>query len=73
MKALLLGIELLSGLLLIAAILIHSPKGEGLGAIGGQAKMFNNPNKGMEAGLDRFTYAMATIFLTVATILGVFF
>ena len=73
MKNILVTIELISGLLLIGAILIHTPKGEGLGAIGGQAKMFNNPHKGMEAGLDRFTYIVATIFLGVATVLGIFF
>ena len=73
MRELLLGIELISGLLLIIAILIHSPKGEGLGAIGGQARMFNTPKNGVEAGLDKFTYAMATIFLVVATMLGLFF
>ena len=73
MKGLLLGIELVSGLLLIGAILLHSPKGEGLGAIGGQARMFNNPNKGVEAGLDRFTYVIAGVFMVTATVLGLFF
>ena len=73
MKTLLLIIELLSGLLLIGAILIHSPKGEGIGSIGGPAKMFNSPQKDMEKGLDQFTYILTAVFLIIATILGVFY
>lgn len=73
MRELLIGIELLSGLGLIVAVLLHSPKGEGLGSIGGQARMFNNPYKELEAPLNRITYGLATIFMVVATILGLFY
>ena len=63
MKTFLLTIEVISGLALIIAILLHSPKGEGLGGIGGQARMFNAPQKDMESGLNKFTYVVAAIFL----------
>ena len=42
MKNTLLIIEVISGILLIGAILLHSPKGEGIGGIGGQARMLNS-------------------------------
>ena len=73
MKTLLISIEVISGLVLIVAILLHSPKGEGLGAIGGQAQLFNAPQKDMERGLTRFTGVLALIFMVVATILGLFY
>ena len=73
MKTLLITLELLSGLSLIVAILLHSPKGEGLGAIGGQAKLFNNSQSDLEKGLDRVTYVLAAIFFGVAAILGLFY
>ena len=73
MKTVLLIIELLSGIILIAAILLHSPKGEGLGSIGGAAKLYSNGPKNLEAGLNRFTAVIAFIFLLTASILGFFF
>ena len=39
----------------------HSAKGEGLGAIGGQAKIFGS-QKGVEAGLNRLTTGLAILW-----------
>ena len=72
MKVLLLGIEFLISAILIIAILLHTPKGEGLGAIGGSARLFNS-QQGLEAGLTRFTKVLASLFLVLAIILGVFY
>lgn len=72
MKIALLVIELLSSIGLIITVLLHSAKGEGLGGIGGQAKMFNTQND-MESGLRRFTMTLAIIFVVSAGILGVFY
>ncbi|RAP28007.1 preprotein translocase subunit SecG [Candidatus Marinamargulisbacteria bacterium SCGC AG-343-D04] len=71
-KNILLSIEFISAVLLIIAVLLHSAKGEGLGGIGGQARIFNS-QKGLESGLDKITYALAFIFLLTAGIFGVFF
>jgi preprotein translocase subunit SecG len=46
---------------LIIAVLLHSAKGEGLGAIGGQAKVFGS-QKGVEAGLNRLTTGLAILW-----------
>ena len=73
MKMFLLISEFVLGIVLITAILLHSPKGEGLGSIGGQAQMFNQPQKGLEAGLNRFTYIVATLFFVIAAVLGLYY
>ncbi len=72
MKTLLLSIEIFTAISLIIAILLHSAKGEGLGAIGGGARMFKS-QRGLEAGLNTVTSTLATIFLVTAGLLGVFF
>ena len=73
MKTLLLSIELISGVALVIAVLLHAPKGEGLGAIGGQARMFTSTHTEMEKTLDKWTYILATCFFVSAAILGIFY
>lgn len=65
----LLGVEILLGLMLVVLILLHQPKGEGMGGIGGTATLFHG-KRGAEAGLDRVTYTVAVLFMIVCTILG---
>jgi preprotein translocase subunit SecG len=62
-------IEAVSAVCLIAAILMHSVKGEGLAGIGGQARLFSS-QKGMESGLNKITGTLAAIFLVMALLIG---
>ena len=62
MQLALLIIEIISGILLIGAILLHSPKSEGMGAIGGQARSFKAPTNDMESGLKKITYVLIFFF-----------
>lgn len=55
---------------LIAAVLLHSAKGEGLAGIGGQAHMFGS-QKGVEAGLNKITTGIAAGWILVALALAV--
>ncbi len=73
MQIALLVIEIISGILLIGAILIHSPKSEGMGAIGGQARSFKPPTDDMESGLKKITFILILLFFGSAVILGLFF
>ena len=73
MQLILLIIEIISGILLIGAILIHSPKSEGMGAIGGQARSFKTPVNDMEAGLKKVTFVFILLFFGSAVILGLFY
>ena len=70
MKGLFLILQLVSAVLLILAILLHSAKGEGLGGIGGSARLFGTP-KGMEEGLDRITWGLAIAFVVISIVLAV--
>lgn len=62
-------LQILSGIGLIALILMHSAKGEGLGGIGGGANLFSGPSQA-EAGLDRITWVCVGLFLFLSALLG---
>ena len=70
MRGFLLLLQLLAAVALIIAVLMHTAKGEGLGGIGGAARIFGTP-KGMEKGLDRITWACAIAFLTISILLAI--
>ena len=71
MKVALLIFQFVSAIVLVIAVLLHTAKGEGLGGIGGSAKLFGTP-KGMEQGLDRITWICAICFLTISIILAIY-
>lgn len=54
---------------IIVLVLLHSPKGEGMGGIGGAATVFSG-KRGAEAGIDRVTWIFCFSFLIVCGILG---
>lgn len=62
-------VEVLLAVGLIGLVLLHAPKGDGLGGIGGSATLFTG-KRGAEAGLDKVTWAFFGLFLLVCTILG---
>ena len=62
-------IQIASSVVLIGLVLIHSPKGDGIGAIGGTAQLFSS-QKGAEAALNRITAWTAGIFYFVSFVLG---
>ena len=70
MKGFLLIVQFLTAALLIVAVLLHTAKGEGLGGIGGSAKLFGTP-KGLEEGLDRITWGLAITFIVVSILLAI--
>ncbi len=59
----------LSAILLIILVLLHSPKGDGLGALGGQAQLFSS-SKTAEQNLNRITWSVASAFLAISVLLG---
>ncbi|MBY0404846.1 MAG: preprotein translocase subunit SecG [Cyanobacteria bacterium] len=62
----------LSAVLLILFVLLHSPKGDGIGGIGGAAQLFSS-KKGAEATLNKTTGWIAGIFYLVSFLLGSYF
>ena len=62
-------IQIISALLLIVLILLHSPKGDGIAGIGGASHVFAS-QKSAEKGLNKLTGIVAAIFLICTFLLG---
>lgn len=58
-----------SAFLSIVMILLHSPKGDGLGGIGGQSQMFTS-TKSAENTLNRITWALSITFMALTIVLS---
>lgn len=61
--------QVVSAVLLIVLILMHSPKGDGIAGIGNAAQMFAS-QKSAEKGLNKLTAIVAAIFLVCVFLLG---
>ena len=63
------AVQILSGIVLTTLILLHAPKGEGLGGIGGSASLFTGPSQA-EAGLDKVTWISVGLFIFTSALVG---
>jgi len=59
----------ISAIGLTILVLLHSPKGDGIGAIGGQAQLFSS-TKSAELTLNRITWTLTVIFLSLTVVLS---
>jgi preprotein translocase subunit SecG len=50
-------------------VLLHSPKGDGLGALGGQAQLFTS-TKSAETTLNRVTWTLTALFMGLTVVLS---
>ena len=62
-------IETVCAVLLIILILMHSPKGDGIGGIGGASHIFAS-QKSAEKGLNKLTGIICAIFILCTFLLG---
>ncbi|MEB3304678.1 MAG: preprotein translocase subunit SecG [Cyanobacteriota bacterium] len=70
LKAFLSWTWMLTGVLLIISILLHSPKGDGLGGlVSGGSGMFTSA-RSAEATLNRISWTLMALFLSLAVILS---
>ncbi len=60
---------LVSAIGLIILVLFHIPKGDGLGALGGQAQMFTS-TKSAETALNRAPWLLTILFMGITVILS---
>ncbi len=58
-----------SALGLIVLVLLHSPKGDGLGGLGGQAQLFTS-TKSAETTLNRVTWTLTVVFMGLTFLLS---
>ena len=54
---------------IIVFVLLHSPKGDGIGGIGGQAQLFTS-TKSAETAINRITWGLSIVFLGLTLILS---
>lgn len=59
----------LSAIGLIILVLLHSPKGDGLGGLSGQAQLFTS-TKSAEVTLNRVTWTLTAIFMGLTVVLS---
>lgn len=50
-------------------VLLHSPKGDGLGGLGGQAQLFSSA-KSAEVTLNRVTWTLFSVFMGLTIVLS---
>lgn len=62
-------IQIISALLLIMLVLLHSPKGDGIASIGSASQLFSS-QKSAEKGLNKVTYIVGTVFILTTLMLG---
>ncbi len=54
---------------LTALVMLHSPKGDGLGGLGGQAQLFTS-TKSAETTLNRVTWTLTVLFMGLTVVLS---
>lgn len=62
-------IQIISAVLLIILILLHSPKGDGIAGMGGASQLFSS-QKSAEVGLNKLTGIISVVFVVCTFLLG---
>jgi preprotein translocase subunit SecG len=62
-------IWVISAVGLVVLVLLHSPKGDGLGGLGGQAQLFTS-TKSAETTLNRVTWTLTVLFMGLTVVLS---
>lgn len=60
---------IIAALGLVIVVLLHSPKGDGLGGLSGQAQLFNS-TKTAELTLNRVTWVLTVVFMGLTVVLS---
>ena len=63
------AVQIISALLLIVLILLHSPKGDGIAGIGGASHVFAS-QKSAEKGLNKLTGIVCATFIICTFLIG---
>jgi len=70
MNTILTWIWAFSGLILILLVLLHSPKGDGMGGIAASGSSMFTSASSAEASLNKATWTVLIIFLLLAVVLS---
>ena len=63
------GTQIITAILVVLLVLMHSPKGDGIAGIGGASQLFTS-QKSAENGLNKLTGIIAGIFILCTFLLG---
>ena len=69
-KTILTFLWMLSGVLIIITVLLHSPKGDGMGGLASSGGSMFTSARSAEAALNRITWTLVAIFLGLATVIS---
>ncbi|MEB3331071.1 MAG: preprotein translocase subunit SecG [Synechococcaceae cyanobacterium] len=69
-KSTLTWIWMLSGLLLIISVLLHSPKGDGMGGLAASGGSMFTSARSAENTLNRISWTLLAVFLALAVVLS---
>jgi preprotein translocase subunit SecG len=61
---------MLSGVLLVISVLLHSPKGDGMGGLASSGGSMFTSARSAEATLNRITWTLLALFLGLAVVLS---
>jgi len=70
LKTILSTIWMLSGVLLIISVLLHSPKGDGMGGLAASGGSMFTSARSAEQTLNRISWSLLAIFLGLAVVLS---
>ena len=70
LKTVLATIWMLSGVLLILSVLLHSPKGDGMGGLASSGGSMFTSARSAENTLNRITWTLLTAFIGLAVVLS---
>ena len=62
-------VQIIAAVLLIALVLLHSPKGDGIASFGGTSQLFSS-QKNAEKGLTKLTMWVSLVFIICSFILA---
>ncbi len=62
-------VQIIAAILLIALVLLHSPKGDGIASFGGTSQLFSS-QKNAEKGLTKLTMWVSIVFIICSFILA---
>jgi preprotein translocase subunit SecG len=61
---------MISGVLLIISVLLHSPKGDGMGGLAASGGSMFTSARSAEATLNRISWTLVAVFLGLAVVLS---
>jgi len=70
LRTILATIWMFSGVLLVVSVLLHSPKGDGMGGLASSGGSMFTSARSAENTLNRITWTLLTLFLGLAVVLS---